>query len=93
MRRFVILFTISALCVSLFVLSGCGSSRAVKSEKIYIGKQVTLSLKGGSDTLKGKVIDFKMNDFITMDNDAYVFTVNLQNRIYRLVMDKAENKK
>lgn len=92
MKRFIILITITALCAGLFALTGCGSNRAEKTENIYMGKEVTLSLKGGTDTLKGKVIDYKMNDFITMENNAFVFTVNLHNRVYRIVMDKEENK-
>lgn len=93
MKRFVTLFIITALCTGLIAFTGCGGNRAEKTEKIYLGKEVTLSLKGGADTLKGKVIDYKMNDFITMENNVFIFTVNLQNRVYRLVMDKDENKK
>jgi hypothetical protein len=53
---------------------------------------VTLSLKGGVDQLKGKVIALKMNEYITMEDTNYIFTVNLNNREYRIVMEKETSK-
>ena len=49
---------------------------------------MTLSLKGGIDQLKGKVIDLKVNEYMTMEDENYIFTINLNNREYRIVMEK-----
>ncbi len=74
------------LVFSLVACSGSGSKSS--TEKMYMGKDVTLSLKGGEEQLRGKVLDLKMNEYITMENELYVFSVNLHNRLYRIVMEK-----
>ena len=80
------LFCVLVLMVTLTIV-GCSDNNS-KTEDIFIGKQVTLSLKGGIDQLKGKVIDLKVNEYMTMEDDNYIFTINLNNREYRIVMEK-----
>jgi len=82
----VVLVCSGCLVFSLFGCSGSGSKS--KTGKMYMGKEVTLSLKGGEEQLKGKVLDLKMNEYITLENELYVFSVNLQNRLYRIVIEK-----
>ena len=86
MRRIIVLG-----CVFLLFLAAVGCS-GNKTEDTYSGKQVTLSLQGGVDQLKGKVIDFKVNEYITMEDENYIFTINLNDRKYRMVMEKEANK-
>jgi hypothetical protein len=86
MRRVIILS-----CVFLLFLAVVGCS-GNETRDTYMGKQVTLSLQGGVDQLKGKVIDLKINEYITLEDDNYIFTINLNDRKYRLVMEKEENK-
>jgi hypothetical protein len=85
-------FFLSSLCCALVLMVtltivGCSDNNS-KTEDIFIGKQVTLSLKGGIDQLKGKVIDLKVNEYMTMEDENYIFTINLNNREYRIVMEK-----
>ncbi|NIM16740.1 MAG: hypothetical protein GTO45_32525 [Candidatus Aminicenantes bacterium] len=86
MKRIVVFICLGCLVFSLVGCSGSGSKS--KTEKVYRGKDVTLSLKGGEEQLKGKVLELKMNEYITLESELYVFTVNLQNRLYRIVMEK-----
>jgi hypothetical protein len=86
LKRIFVLICLSCLVFSLVGCSGSGSNS--KTEKMFIGKDVTLSLKGGEEQLKGKVLDFKVNEYITLESELYVFTVNLENRLYRIVMEK-----
>jgi formate-dependent phosphoribosylglycinamide formyltransferase (GAR transformylase) len=86
LKRIVVLI---CLCCLVFSLVGCsGSGSKSKTGKMYMGKDVTLSLKGGEEQLRGKVLDIKVNEYITLESELYVFTVNLQNRLYRIVMEK-----
>jgi len=89
-----IIFLSSIFCVLVLMLSltmvGCSNNNN-KTEDIFIGKQVTLSLKGGVDQLRGKVIDLKMNEYMTMEDTNYIFTINLNNREYRIVMEKEKS--
>ena len=88
MKKIIILSCIFCLVVFVLTLTIVGCSNNNKTEDIFIEKQVTLSLKGGVDQLRGKVIALKMNEYITMEDTNYIFTVNLNNREYRIVMEK-----
>ncbi len=88
MKKIIILSSIFCVVVLVLTLTMVGCSKNNKTEDIFIGKQVTLSLKGGMDQLRGKVIDLKMNEYMTMEDTNYIFTINLNNREYRIVMEK-----
>ena len=88
MKKILILSCIFCFIVLVLTLTMVGCSNNSNSEDIFIGKQVTLSLKGGVDQLRGKVIALKMNEYITLEDTNYIFTINLNNREYRIVMEK-----
>ena len=88
MKKILILSCIFCFIVLVLTLTIVGCSNNNKTEDIFFEKQVTLSLKGGVDQLRGKVIALKMNEYITLEDTNYIFTINLNNREYRIVMEK-----